>query len=155
ARLPGPAPDRPPDPAGRREPLTHGRQARVVAVGLGVALFGPGLAVSADLAPPCDATVRVPAGAFPMGARVDDPEASPDERPRHVVTLAAYDIDVHEVTRDCFARFVTGGGYESEASWPRDGWNWRTARGVARPSFWDAPGFQDSSWPVVGVSWFE
>jgi formylglycine-generating enzyme required for sulfatase activity len=56
--------------------------------------------------PACGATVPVPAGDFWMGSDQTDPERAPDEQPRHRVSLDAYDIDVHEVSTQCYERSI-------------------------------------------------
>jgi len=47
------------------------------------------------------------------------PRGGPDERPRYVVSLGGYEIDLHEVARRCFSRFVEAGGHGMGTSCPR------------------------------------
>ena len=54
--------------------------------------------------------VYVPGGTFPMGSAEDDPEAIPDELPRHMVTLDGFWIDQTEVTNAQFVQFLNEHG---------------------------------------------
>ena len=53
--------------------------------------------------------VRIPSGAFAMGADTG-PE---DERPAHIVALAAFEIDILPVTNAQFALFLAARGTEN------------------------------------------
>ncbi len=90
-----------------------------------------------------------------MGSGASDPETAPDEQPRHGIFLDAYAIDGHEVSNDCYARFVKDGGYGAPGHWTPAGWAWRVKAAVTQPAFWEDPSFRAPSHPVVGVSWFE
>ena len=94
---------------------------------------------------------RVPAGPFWMG--IDEPDS--DRRPRHSVTLDAFDISRHEITNAEFAAFVTARGYERPEWWSDAGWRWRAREAVTQPQFWTNGAFNGPNQPVVGVSWFE
>lgn len=59
--------------------------------------------------------VLIPAGPFVMGAPETDPDADPDERPQHTVTLAAYWLDVYEVSHTDYAACVTAGACQPPA----------------------------------------
>jgi formylglycine-generating enzyme required for sulfatase activity len=52
----------------------------------------------------------VPAGEFWMGAAAQDPEANPDERPRHLVFLDAFWMDQTEVTWEMYLQCVAAEG---------------------------------------------
>ncbi|MGJ7439564.1 formylglycine-generating enzyme family protein [Aquipuribacter sp. MA13-6] len=60
--------------------------------------------------------VRVPGGELLMGSEVHYPE----ERPAHVVPVAAFGIDQDPVTNDRFAVFVADTGYRTVAERPLD-----------------------------------
>lgn len=109
--------------------------------------------------------VRVPAGAFRMGA------AGPgfvydNERPSHRVEVEAFAIDRTPVTNAQFMGFVDSGGYATPEFWTDEGWAWREAEGFEMPHSW-IPGRRirvrglfedremDPSEPVWGVSWYE
>lgn len=53
--------------------------------------------------------VDVPAGAFEMGCADGDALCNEDEKPKRSVTLAAFSIDVHEVTRAQYLACVEAG----------------------------------------------
>jgi sulfatase modifying factor 1 len=64
--------------------------------------------------------VWIKPGAFMMGA--DNKQASPDEYPKHKVTVSGFWMDVTEVTNVQFARFVKATGYITTAERKSD-WN--------------------------------
>jgi len=64
--------------------------------------------------------VWIPGGTFNMGA--DNEQASPDEYPKHSVTVAGFWIDRTEVTNKQFAAFVAATGYVTTAEKKPD-WN--------------------------------
>ena len=92
-------------------------------------------------------TVRIEAGTYAIGA----PErgfAYDNERPRHEVELAAFEIDRTPVTNASYIEFMGETGAEPPMYWERDGEGWaRTAMGVTAPV--------DPMRPVVHVSWQE
>ncbi len=57
--------------------------------------------------------VLIPAGNFEMGA--DNQQASPDEYPKHKVSLDAFYMDITEVTNAQFKKFVEATGYITTA----------------------------------------
>ena len=75
---------------------------------------------------PGPSMVMLPGGRFLMGS----PDSSPhfDERPQHPVTLSAFAMSVHEITRAEFARFSGRGN----GNLPVSGVSWRTAQAYAR-----------------------
>jgi formylglycine-generating enzyme required for sulfatase activity len=78
-------------------------------------------------AAPRRASVRIPAGAATLGAaRARVPFGWDNEFDEHVVDVAAFDIDVHDVTNGEYLAFVQAGG-PVPAFWTRheDGWRWR------------------------------
>jgi gamma-glutamyl hercynylcysteine S-oxide synthase len=92
-------------------------------------------------------TVRVEAGTHEIGA----PEsgfAYDNERPRHAVELAGFEIDRTPVTNGAYIAYMEETGAEPPMYWERDGDAWvRTAMGVRVPV--------DPARPVVHVSWDE
>jgi len=67
-----------------------------------------------DIAP--GAMVRFPGGEVEIGT--DDRSAAYDnERPRHRLDIAPFDIDVAPVTNAAYLRFIEDGGYEREEHW--------------------------------------
>lgn len=93
-------------------------------------------------------TIAVAAGTHEVGA----PErgfAYDNERPRHAVALAAFEIDRTPVTNAAYAEFVAATGAEPPEYWRRDGeggWIDTAMGGQEAP----APGH-----PVVHVSWHQ
>lgn len=57
--------------------------------------------------------VLIPGGTFMMGA--DNDQASPDEYPKHKVTVDGFWMDITEVTNSRFAEFVKATGYITTA----------------------------------------
>jgi iron(II)-dependent oxidoreductase len=82
-------------------------------------------------------------GAPPGGFAYDN------ERPRHIVELAPFEIDRTPVTNGSYARFMEETGAEPPMYWERDGeGGWvRNAMGRSQPL--------DHTHPVVHVSWHE
>ena len=106
--------------------------------------FGAG----AEPPPPGPEAVAMPAGEYEIGA---GPRgfAYDNERPRHRVELAAFEIDRAPVTNALYAEFVEATGAEPPQYWERagDGGWVSTARGARRPL--------DPAQPVVHVSWHD
>jgi iron(II)-dependent oxidoreductase len=117
----------------------------------------PPLAVAAD------GMASVEGGPFELG----DPGegfAYDNERPRHEVELADFEIDRAPVTNGAYLEFVEDGGYGRPELWSAEGWAWREAEGVERPRYWTADGHArsferieplDPDLPVMHVSWYE
>jgi gamma-glutamyl hercynylcysteine S-oxide synthase len=109
--------------------------------------------------------VLVGGGPFPMGLDASPGRFSYDnERPRHEIDLAAFEIDCLPVTNGRFAEFVADGGYSRREWWSEEGWAWRVDEEVQRPLYWTADGearsFErtapiDPDLPVMYVSWYE
>jgi iron(II)-dependent oxidoreductase len=90
-------------------------------------------------------TVTVAAGEYEIGAPARG-FAYDNERPRHRVELAAFEIDRAPVTNSAYAEFVEASGAEPPLYWERDGGSWvNTAMGRRAPL--------DPAAPVVHVSW--
>jgi iron(II)-dependent oxidoreductase len=109
--------------------------------------------------------VSVPAGRYPVGTDAHAPYDN--ERPRHEVELAAFEIDRFPVSNGDYLRFMADGGYEREELWSPDGWEWCWSFAVRAPEHWSQ---RDGCWlttrfghegpvdprlPVVHVSYFE
>jgi iron(II)-dependent oxidoreductase len=81
-------------------------------------------------------------GAGPRGFAYDN------ERPRHTVELAAFDIDRTPVTNGAFAGFVADTGAAAPLYWERDGDRWLdTTFGRREPV--------DPAKPVIHVDWHQ
>ena len=107
--------------------------------------------------------IAIPAGRCTLGACAEG-FAYDNERPRHAVELAAFQIGRTPITNATFLTFVEGGGYERREWWADEGWAWKEEHDICRPAGWTADGRE---WrmdrceplaphhPVVHVSWFE
>ncbi len=90
-------------------------------------------------------TIQVEAGSYEIGAP-DRGFAYDNERRRHEVELAAFEIDRTPVTNAAYAAFVEETGAEPPAYWEREGGGWVDAAMGRR-----APLEPDH--PVIHVSW--
>jgi len=89
----------------------------------------------------------VPGGEHEIGASARG-FAYDNERPRHTVELAAFEVDAFPVTNGEYARFVEDTDAEPPLYWEREGDGWvHTAMGRREPI---APEL-----PVIHVSWHE
>jgi len=107
------------------------------------------------------AFVKIPAGAFWMGSDESD---QGDERPRHRVTLSAYEVAKYPTTNAMYARFIAAGGYANPDFWEEAlaAGDWKEGQINTYGEGWqNTPHhWQDSRWnnpaqPVVGVNWYE
>jgi len=92
-------------------------------------------------------SVAIAAGEYETGAPARG-FAYDNERPRHAVELAAFEIDRAPVTNGTYISFIEDTGAEPPLYWRHDGENWiDTARGRRAPI--------DPGAPVVHVSWHQ
>jgi iron(II)-dependent oxidoreductase len=95
--------------------------------------------------PRVPAAVVIEAGSYEIGAPADG-FAYDNERPRHMVELAAFEIDRTPVSNGGYIEFMEGTGAEPPFYWEREGDYWvDTARGRRAPI--------DPFDPVLHVSW--
>ncbi|MCP4715603.1 MAG: formylglycine-generating enzyme family protein [Deltaproteobacteria bacterium] len=87
----------------------------------------------------------IPSGTFNMGS--DDSASKKDERPAHSVSLAAYYIDLNEITNRQYQTFI------KQTSRPAP----FVDRDWARPYNWQGTDFPEGTgdYPVVLVSWHD
>jgi gamma-glutamyl hercynylcysteine S-oxide synthase len=85
------------------------------------------------------------AGEVALGSSANEGFIFDNEKWRHAVPLAAFDIDASPVCEAAFAEFVDAGGYQRRAGWSEDGWAWRTANEVDHPLYWRKA---NGSWQV-------
>jgi iron(II)-dependent oxidoreductase len=103
--------------------------------------------VAAEPAPDGPEMVTVEAGEHAIGTGANG-FAYDNERPRHTVTLAAFEIDRTPVTNAAFADFVAETGSDPPMYWERDGDGWVTTTfGRRRPL--------EADRPVIHVSWHQ
>ena len=94
---------------------------------------------------PAAETVAIAAGEYEIGAP-DRGFAYDNERPRHTVELAAFEIDRTPAGNGAYIAFMEETGTEPPLYWDRDGDRWvDTARGRREPI--------DPAVPVIHVSW--
>jgi iron(II)-dependent oxidoreductase len=94
--------------------------------------------------PPADAAllrreVLIPAGPFTMGTSTH-PWALDNERPAHIVDVAAFYLDTTPVTNAAYQEFISDGGYGDPRWWSPQGWAHRQQAGLAAPLFWRRDG---------------
>jgi len=87
-------------------------------------------------APPAPRAVRVPAGRARIGADASAEFGWDNEFPVWTADVAAFDIDVYNVTNRDYLAFVKAGGYAQEALWTPEGWAWVREHAVRHPIFW-------------------
>jgi gamma-glutamyl hercynylcysteine S-oxide synthase len=95
--------------------------------------------------------LEVPAGTFEMGAP-EEGFAYDNERPRHAVDVAAFEIARGPVSNASWMDYVGDGGYERREWWSSEGWDWKRENEIAADSSMST-GEPDA--PVCHVSWFE
>lgn len=96
--------------------------------------------------------IQIPAGVFEMGSGAI--AALDNERPTHRVSLETYWIDQYPVTCQQYRLFMQANGYQTQAYWSVEGWQWLQQHLVSQPFYWS----DDSVFnlhPVCGVSWYE
>jgi gamma-glutamyl hercynylcysteine S-oxide synthase len=98
-----------------------------------------------------DGWVRIDAGAFEMGAG-EEGFAYDNERPRHEVRHAGFQIARNPVSNESWLEFAGEGGYERREYWSTEGWRWKVENSIApHPAI--AAG--DPRAPACHVAWFE
>jgi ergothioneine biosynthesis protein EgtB len=85
------------------------------------------------------------AGDVALGSGADDGFIFDNEKWRHPLPVAAFDIDTSPVSETAFAGFIEAGGYGRKAVWSDDGWAWQQAAGAHHPVYWRQ---QNGSWQV-------
>lgn len=86
-------------------------------------------------APAPGSAVTFDGGEVPLGTD-DRSTAYDNERPRHLVRVAPFRIDVHPVTNGEYLRFMEDGGYDMPGAWSDAGWAWREEAGLRAPMYW-------------------
>ena len=90
---------------------------------------------------PENGMVRVPAGRATLGADRDAVRFGWDnEFPLHVVDVAAFEIDAHNVTNEDYLAFIEAGGYRARELWSPAGWARQRETGRDHPLFWERAG---------------
>ena len=109
---------------------------------------------------------RFPGGAVPIGT-TDRRMAYDNERPRHLVELPPFRIDVAPVTNGQYLDFIADDGYARRELWSDAGWAWKEADDAMAPKYWsrtadgwttrfyDRTAAVDPRHPVCHVSYHE
>ena len=98
---------------------------------------------------PVQEWVHVPAGRATLGVdRSAVPFAWDNERPAHVASVHAFEIDRHDVTNAAYLEFVESGGYDEARWWTAEDFAWIEREGVRHPLFWER---QDRTWYWRGM----
>ena len=93
--------------------------------------------------------IRIPAGRATLGARRGDiPFGWDNEFDAHVVDVAAFDIDAHDITNEQFLEFVDAGGYHDPQWWTTADFAWVQGEQLEHPRFWNR---HDGSWTWRGM----
>jgi len=92
-------------------------------------------------------TIRVDAGSYEIGASAQG-FAYDNERPRHTVELAAFEIDRTPVANAAYIAYMEDTGAEPPMYWERDSEGWMLTTAGRRVPV-------DPSHPVLHVSWHE
>jgi len=110
-------------------------------------------------------SVLVPAGEFVLGVDAgSEPYSLDNERPAHVVDVAAFRIGRVPVTNGEWRQFIDHGGYEQQRWWSHRGWTHRQEAGLTAPQFWNPDGTRTrlghveeipADEPVQHVTYFE
>ncbi len=79
--------------------------------------------------------IRIPAGAFDLGAVLGG-FTYDNERPRHAVEVAEFEIARYPVSNGDYLEFMLGGGYADRALWTDEGWAWKEQEGLVAPLYW-------------------
>jgi iron(II)-dependent oxidoreductase len=110
--------------------------------------------------------VRIASGEYSIGTD-DRAVAYDNEKPRHVVDVATFEIDAAPVTNAAYAEFIADGGYDRQELWSENGRAWLGDSGATAPKYWerngsewathtmDAIGPVDPTHPVCHVCYHE
>lgn len=82
-------------------------------------------------------SIEIPAGAATLGvSREAGLFGWDNEFESHTVDVPAFEIDQYKVTNRQYLEFIAAGGYDNQALWSVDDWNWKAAQRIAHPAFW-------------------
>ncbi len=134
---------------------------------LQVAGLATGLEHGADPTISCDdhglELIPLAGGSLLIGA-ASDGFAYDNERPRHQVEVASFQIGRFPVSNAAWQDFMADGGYHRRELWSEPGWRWRRAEGIEAPLYWNADGSLRrfdrrqpilATDPVCHISYFE
>jgi iron(II)-dependent oxidoreductase len=84
-----------------------------------------------------DHMVSINAGEYTIGTD-DRTIAYDNERPRHTITVNAFEIDAAPATNAEYAAFIADGGYARSDLWSESGRAWLADSGATAPKYWTA-----------------
>jgi gamma-glutamyl hercynylcysteine S-oxide synthase len=86
--------------------------------------------------------VEIPEGRTQLGqARAAGDEFGWDnEFEARTTVVPQFAIDSQNVTNRDFMRFMQGGGYDNQALWTLEDWDWKEKQHISHPSFWKRQG---------------
>ncbi len=85
--------------------------------------------------------ISIPAGVATLGlAREGEDFGWDNEYETHTVAVPAFEIDRYKVTNRQYLEFMAAGGYETQAFWKDDDWNWKASHNISHPLFWEQEG---------------
>ena len=111
--------------------------------------------------------VRIPGGEFLLGADRKTPFCFDNEKWAYPVEVEPFSIAKAPVTQAEYAAFCNDKGYDNQAVWSDEGWQWKTENKVKGPLYWKrrGRGWQrrhfdnwialEPNLPVIHVNWYE
>lgn len=98
--------------------------------------------------------VVISAGRVTCGTDDRSPFAWDNERPAHAQSVAAFAVDIDNVTNAEMLAFLNAGGYEDPRWWRDDDWAWVRDTGCCHPPFWqraEGESGDPSGWRIRGM----
>ncbi len=90
---------------------------------------------------PVNELIEVPGGKVQQGKSLDDPMYGWDnEYGRYESEVESFKGSKYLVSNKEFLAFIEDGGYQNEAFWTEEGWNWVTYQKTTCPRFWRPQG---------------
>ena len=85
--------------------------------------------------------IQIPAEVATLGlSREGETFGWDNEFEAHTVPVPEFAIDQFKVTNREYLEFMAAGGYEIQAFWKNDDWQWKTAQAISHPVFWTKAG---------------
>jgi iron(II)-dependent oxidoreductase len=81
--------------------------------------------------------IAIPAGIVNLGLPRDSQSFGWDnEYEAHAAEVPGFTIDKYKVTSGQYLEFMSAGGYDKQAFWSDEDWDWKTAQQISHPLFW-------------------
>jgi len=81
--------------------------------------------------------IEIPAGTTTLGlSRAEGRFGWDNEYESCALAVPAFEIDKYQVTNRQYLDFMDAGGYETQAFWGNEDWDWKTNQGISHPVFW-------------------